>query len=331
MVTRAETRPLVVDATVTRGESTLAATAGVVVTRVLFPVWLLTGAVLKLVDMSPANLPAALVIWLGGLGVDLAFVLRYSIAVELLVVAVVWMLPRLARPVALAMLLAFVPVLVGDLLLGASSCGCFGAVQIPPWATLAMDLTLLGGVWWLGGKAESLRVEGTLPLGRSLAVGMLALIGFAVAFGVPAPVNAPSAEVAPLPAAGFYMPDYEGWIGKRWQDLDLASWVSGMPAGLASGRHYLVFYRKDCGHCHELLDSFFVDQLPAPTTVVAVPERTGHPTAGVKPMPCEACTRAELPAGCDWFFKTPVMVRLQDGVVECAGEVDASAPDCLVW
>lgn len=331
MVTRVETGPRMVDATVTRGKSSLAATAGVVVTRVLFPVWLLTGAILKLVDLSPANLPAALVRGLGGLGVDLAFVLRYSIAVELVVVAVVWLLPRLARPVALAMLLAFVPVLVGDLLLGASSCGCFGAVPVPPWVTLATDLALLAGVWWLGGKAPSLRVEGSLPLGRSLAVGAVALLGFAVAFGLPAPANAPSAEAASLPAAGYYLPDYQGWIGKRWQDLDLASWVSGMPADLGTGRQYLVFYRKDCGHCHELLDTFFVVDLPAPTTVIAVPERAGFPTVGVKAMPCDACRRAELPAGCDWFFKTPVLVRLENGVVQCAAEVDALEPECLLF
>jgi len=331
MVTRVERGPVMADANVTWGGSGLLAVAGVVVTRLVFPIWLLSGAILKLVDRSPANLPAALVKGLGGLGLDLAFVLRYSIAVELVVVAVVWLLPRLARPVALAMLAAFVPVLVGDLVLGASSCGCFGAVPVPPWVTLGMDLTLLVGVWWLGGKAPSLRVEGPLPLGRSLAVACLALVGFALAFGLPAPAGTPSATAARLPAAGYFLPDYRAWIGKRWQELEIASYVAGMPADLAQGRQYVVFYRKDCGHCHALLDTFFTQDLPGPTTVIAVPERAGFPTAGIKPMPCTACRRAELPVGCDWFFKTPVVVRLQDGVVECAAEVDAANPECLVW
>ena len=40
---------------------------------------------------------------------------------------------------------------------------------------------------------------------------------------------------------------------------------------------------------------------------------------------------AELPAGIDWFLQTPVLVRLADGVVECAAEVEATAPECLDW
>jgi hypothetical protein len=40
---------------------------------------------------------------------------------------------------------------------------------------------------------------------------------------------------------------------------------------------------------------------------------------------------AELPAGIDWFLQTPVLVRLMNGVVECAAEVDATAPECLDW
>jgi hypothetical protein len=162
-------------------------------------------------------------------------------------------------------------------------------------------------------------------------VGILALLGFALAFGLPAPTAAPATAAAPLPAAGYFLPDYQAWLGQRWQDLEIASYVTGMPADLATGRQYVVFYRKDCGHCHELLDTFFAVDLPAPTTVVAVPERAGYPTQGVKPMPCDGCRRAELPAGCDWFLKTPVLVRLENGVVQCAAEVEADDPVCLAF
>ncbi len=307
------------------------AAAGVIVTRVVFPLWLLTGAILKLVDMSPANLPAALVRWLGALGLDLAFVLRYSIAVELVVVGVVWLLPRLARPVALAMLLAFVPVLIGDLTLGAASCGCFGAVQVPPWVTLAMDLGLLVGVWWLGGKAPSLECRGPLPLGRALAAGAWSLLAVALSFGLAGPAPASAGLATKLPATGYFLPDYQAWEGARWGELEIARYVVGSPTDLASGRQYVFFYRKDCHHCHDLLEAYFADELPAPTLAVAVPERGGFPTEGVQPMPCTACRRAELPAGCDWFFKTPVLVRLEDGVVACAAEVAAADPLCLAF
>jgi hypothetical protein len=307
----------------------LAGTVGVIVTRVLFPLWLLVGAVLKLVDRSPSNLPAALVRGLGGLGLDLGFVLRYSIAVELVVVGVVWLLPHLARPVALAMLVSFLPVLAGDLWLGAASCGCFGAVHVPPWATLTMDLSLLLGVWWFGGKAPSLRMEGPLPLGRSLVAGVWSLAAVGLAFGLPAPAATATATPAPLPPGNYYLPDYPSWVGKRWQELDIARWVSDAPGDLDQGEQYVIFYRKDCSHCHDLLDAYFAADFPAPTTVIAVPERAGFPTVGLKEMPCTQCRQAELPAGCDWFLKTPVMVRLEDGVVACAAEVEADDPVCL--
>ncbi len=92
---------------------------------------------------------------------------------------------------------------------------------------------------------------------------------------------------------------------------------------------YLIFYRKNCEHCHELLETYFDSPPDRPTTVIAVPERKGFPSEGVLEMPCTACRQAELPAGCDWFLKTPVMVRLDDGVVECAAEVDVTNPECI--
>jgi hypothetical protein len=97
------------------------------------------------------------------------------------------------------------------------------------------------------------------------------------------------------------------------------------------GSQYVIFYRKDCEHCHELMELFFTDGLQFPTTAIAVPERNGFPTEGVQPMPCSECLQAELPAGCDWFMQTPVLVRLENGVVACAAEVDASAPECIQW
>jgi hypothetical protein len=77
------------------------------------------------------------------------------------------------------------------------------------------------------------------------------------------------------------------------------------------------------------MEAYFVGELAVPTTAVAVPERGGFPTEGVRPFPCDQCSLAELPAGVDWFLKTPVLVRLEDGIVRCASEVTAESPTCL--
>jgi len=314
----------------------------------VIPLWVLSGALFKLLDGSPAGLPAVLVRTLGAAGINLAFVLHFAVAVEIAAVGVIWLVRPLSRPVALAILGVFAPVLIGDLVVGASSCGCFGSVKVHPAITLIIDGGLLLGVFFLGRRAESLRTQAVVPTGRS-AVAMLWIVAsFALAFGLPAHRTAADGGGGQVPTAGpspsptqdpavatavpsYYLPDYGSWIGRRWSSLDIAKWVKGAPADLDQGVRYVVLYRKDCEHCHLLFELYFADELPYPTTVVAVPDRAGFPTQGLQEMPCTECSQAELPAGCDWFFKTPVVVKLVDGTVECAVEENPEAPQCIDW
>jgi hypothetical protein len=306
-----------------------------VVTYGLVPAWLLAGALTKLADLSPLTLPVILLQWLGPTGIDLGFVLRFAIAAELTVVVVIWLLPRLARLVSLVMLGAFLPILAGDLFLGAASCGCFGSVELHPGVTLILDLGLFLGVLILGRGVEPLMMPASLPTRQTLAAGLATIAMFAVAFGRPAPTRTETAaapEVAAstvaLPASGYYMPDYNAWLGQPFTELDIASWITGLPPDLAEGQQYLLFYRKDCEHCHELMEVYFSSELPLPTTAVAVPERDGFPEVGLT-LPCADCRTAQLPAGVDWFMQTPVLVRITDGVVDCAAEVSPLEPECL--
>jgi hypothetical protein len=311
----------------------------VVFARVLVPLWLATGAVLKLIELSPAHLPAALIKWCGGLGIDLMFVLRFSIAFELIVAAVMVLLPPLARWVGVAVLAAFMPVLIGDIVLGASSCGCFGAIKVSPWVTIVMDVTFLLGMLILGWREPRLALTPDLPTSRVLAAGAFSLLSVVVAFGLPAP--APTADggsdaavagaMPALPADGYYMPQYQEWIGQDFRQLDVAAWTTNLPDDIDMGPQYVIFFRKDCEHCHELMEVYFSGSLEQPATAIAVPERYGYPTENIQPFVCDDCRVAELPAGIDWFFQTPVLVRLTDGVVECAAEVEATTPECLDW
>ena len=313
----------------------IAGAAAVVLTRVVVPLWLLTAAVLKLIDLSPTHLPAALIRWAGGLGVDLVFLLRFSIAVELIVVGVMVALPTLARWTGILMLGAFLPVLVGDLMLGASSCGCFGAIKVNPWVTLVMDVTFFLGILFLGRREPRLAISPSLPTSRVIAVGMWSLLSVVAAFATSADLPAIPSEVAgdlpALPPDGYYLPAYEEWLGQPFRELEIAAWTVGLPDDLDVGQQFVIFFRKDCEHCHELLEVYFSGALDRPTTAIAVPERDGWPTENLQPFPCSECRVAELPAGIDWFLQTPVLVRLIDGRVECAAEVDPMSPECLDW
>jgi len=313
----------------------MAGAAAVVLARVVVPLWLLTAAVLKLIDLSPTHLPAALIKWAGGLGVDLVFLLRFSIAVELIVVGVMVALPTLARWTGILMLGAFIPVLVGDLLLGASSCGCFGAIKVNPWVTLVMDVTFFLGIVFLGRREPRLAISSSLPTTRVVAVGLWSLLSVIAAFATSADLPAVSSEgagdLSALPADGYYLPAYEEWLGQPFRELEIAAWTVGLPDDLDVGQQFVVFFRKDCEHCHELLEVFFSGALDRPTTAIAVPERDGWPTENLQPFPCAECRVAELPSGIDWFLQTPVVVRLTNGRVECAAEVDPMSPECLDW
>jgi hypothetical protein len=327
------------DSLITEKTGGVGGSIAVVFARVLVPLWLALGAVLKLMDLSPAHLPAALIQWLGGNGIDLLFVLRFTIAAEFIVAGVMVVLPPLARWVGVAVLTAFVPVLVGDLLLGASSCGCFGAVKVSPWVTLVTDVTFLFGILVLGRREPRLALTPNLPTSRVMVAGVWSLLIVVVAFGLPvrAPAEddgsavAESVNAPALPAEGYYMPQYQDWIGRQFHALDLAAWTSNLPDDIDFGLQYVVFFRKDCEHCHELMELHFSGSLEQPVTAIAVPERDGFPTENLQPFVCPECRLSELPPGIDWFFQTPVLVRLADGVVECAAEVEATAPECLVW
>jgi hypothetical protein len=313
----------------------VAAFAALLLARVLVPLYLLVGAILKLIDASPSHLPVAMVKWVGAFNIDLMFVLEFSIAVELTVVGVMWLLPRLARWIGIVMLGAFLPVLARDVLMGSASCGCFGAVEVHPMITLAVDLSFFLGLLLLGRQVPSLALSDVLPTTRVIAAGVWTVASFAIGFGLTGLFADPPEEVAgqqaaALPSEGFYMPRYEDWIGRPWHEVPLSTWVNGMPEDFDGGPRFFLLYRKDCEHCHELMEAFFSGPLETPTTAIAVPERDGFPEYEI-PFACPECSLAELPAGIDWFVQTPVLVRLADGLVECAAEVTAADPTCLEW
>lgn len=309
---------------------------GILLARWLVPLYFFLGAVFKLIDASPSDLPAALIKLAGWANVDLLYILRLSIASELAVAGVMIILPRLGRVVGLLLLGLFLPILIGDLLLGASSCGCFGAVAIPPWVTLLMDGGLFVGLWYFGAADERLAWKAEVSSRRVLVAGFwtvaVFMLGFVVGGGSQlsdiTPPDQVSESVA-LPAEGYFLPDYDAWIGKSWQEMPLASWIRGVPSDWGRGLEYVLLYRKDCDHCHDLMEVYFSDVLPAPVLAVAVPEKSGFPTENVQPFPCGECQLAELPAGIDWFFQTPVLIRLENGVVACAAEINVDDPQCL--
>src|SRR5262245_7833377 len=118
--------------------------AGIVLTRIVVPLWVLAGAAFKLYERTPSNLPVVILQGAKKAGVDdLGMLLRTLIGLEFFAVAVMMLVPRLSRAMAIFMLSCFCAILLGDIAMKASHCGCFGSLPIKPWQMLIVDGSLL--------------------------------------------------------------------------------------------------------------------------------------------------------------------------------------------
>ncbi len=323
---------------------------GLVLVRLVVPLWITVGAATKLVERTPSLLPEHLRKLLDGMGIDLYLALFLFITIEFAAVAVMLLIPRLARLAAVVMLGTFCLVLVYEIFNGnVTSCGCLGSFSPPPWLMLSIDLALLILVVAL--PVRPLRVARdqiawaiatvlTVALGLVTFARVGALSGGVVTPAIDAGQQTPGdpgATTDPQPAAaqlpGYYSLDASDWAGRKASEIDLISFVPGLAETLGEGRQYLIFYSRTCEHCHELLLEHFSYEPPAPTTLVAIPEmKDGFIEDGQLENPCLDCAEVDLPVGVDWLMTPPVVVAIEDGVIQCAQEAeDSMMPACLPW
>ncbi len=312
---------------------------GMVLCRIVVPAWVLTGAVFKLLETSPRLLPGKTILApADSLGINLYWLLATLIAAEFLAIAVMVLVARLARAMAIFVLSVFCLILIGEWAQGnITSCGCFGSNSPPPWAILIIDGGLLFGVLFLKPPAASAKGLARWPIPAAV---VLMLIGFATSFAVviPAgrapdqangsePTDNSDPRVNPDPKAlpGYWFAnDLDAWIGKPWREIELFRFMRRWPSNMDSGTRYVVFYRRTCEHCQEMFENDLTDPLlAAKVTAIEVPEekdllRPDHAWF----MPETDCELMELPLGCDWIIQTPLSLRIENGIVTCATEGD---------
>lgn len=335
---------------------------GLILSRAIVPLWVLTGALFKLINHTPKLLPQNIWETAAKWDFDLYWLLAILIAIELIFVGVMFFLPKLARGAGLTILGIFILVLISEIAAGHTNCGCLGSYSPSPWIMLAIDGAMFLGLLLLPPP----NVPGPLVRsGHATVFGMWVLGALCItgAFIIPlasdpvddedpepkltiqtpdenggdpeqiSPPPPPQPTVAKRPNA--YISKTDDWVGKRFTEIDLAQWVKGWPADLNNGPQYVIFYSRTCDHCQALLDFFFSSAPPAPTTIVAIPEsRDGFATSGILEHHCDGCTELELPTGTEWMMTPPIVVALQDGVVKCAAEaVDTNVdlPQCLIF
>lgn len=333
---------------------------GLVLCRVIVPLWILMGVVFKLKAGDPRLLPG--VIWQTARdwGVDLGTLLYTLIGLEIFAIGVMIVLARFAKPMAIFMLASFCAILIGEMVRGADSCGCFGgAITIKPWQMFLADATLLIAVVLFPLRRPALPTAGDEPaptpsLTASAAVGVALLaIGLGSSFMLSNVLHPEVEQVVedepddpemteeqraerdrtrnPDPRAlpGFwYTENIDAWVGKPWREAEIFQFFARWPRNLDEDTRYVVFYSKTCEHCLDMFEFDFTRELDAPVIAIEIPADRGTLTSpDALPFPSDEQAVAvvqhmNLPLGTDWIIQSPLALRIEDGVITCATEGD---------
>jgi hypothetical protein len=273
----------------------------------LVGLWILAGALFKLLLGTPADLPTVV----RNLPFDLGSTYRVVIGTELFVGLLALLRPgRGWAPAALA-LATFLGVLVTLIAEGAPSCGCFGSnVPMSPGVMAALDGALLLGLllvrpWRLGGGG-----------GRDLLVGAALL---AVAVAVPLVVNR---EEGAGPLRRYVILDVKSWVGHRVGETELGRYgrgdegtAEGLPDGL------WLLYRESCEVCAMCLEKMvLVERGDREIVLVRIGERKGGDWhAAVHTLPQGPWVHhLDLSDEIDWVLTAPAEVVVEGGLVRSA-------------
>jgi len=144
--------------------------------------------------------------------------------------------------------------------------------------------------------------------------------------GQTAAVPAP-AERAPIALPRhWFETNISAWKGRRWTDLDLVRYLRETPDISDEGEFFLVYYSRTCAHCEEMFRNDFRRDAALAARIVAIeiPESTSVMTApNAWAMPAtEVRQFISLPMETNWIITAPLVVRIVDGVVQCAEESD---------
>lgn len=279
--------------------------AAALLTRVA-ALWVLTGAVLKLVTGSPRDLPQLV----RDLPLDAVLTFQAVISAELFLGVLALVLPRRAWPLLLALLLVFAALLIPQLDQG--SCGCWGRTTMSPRLMLGMDLVLVGLLIaarpWRAPRAGGRRVR----LGLGAAV-LAALVPWFWSFQAGAP-GIGGADGGP-PWVKLHL---DTWSGKRLAELPIAD-ALGELAALKDVD--IIFWQLNCSLCGDHLEKVAWQRAAEPSMNELVLVRMRYlerddekPEVKRKPEGF-GVHEIDAPAHPEWLLTPPVHVVVVDGVV----------------
>ena len=277
--------------------------------------WILAGALFKLLQGSPNDLPP--VVKNFAFPSDMGLKYKAIIGIELAIVAFALLRPRWGWILVALQLLVFVVVLV--LTLGQPSCGCFGsAVTMPPWLMLTIDGVLLAAL--LATRPWKTIRGGGLPV---IVLALVCAVGVAAPWFHDREVSTPPVVIDGVespPTRGWVSFDLHKWEGQLLHDTPLANYVD--PNTLPDTGLFL-FWRSTCDHCARHLERL-AETDTAERMIVLLRLREPGDTEGnrvVHTMPEGShVIHVALPDTVDYVITTPAELEVEQYMVISGAE-----------
>lgn len=225
------------------------------------------------------------------------------------------------RRVCILMFAAFGFVAVTKVIHAEDSCGCFGAIPVPPWATATFDLTAAAFL------AITRPAEGRSLHERRAYVVFLMLISLVASISI-------WLELRVRPADDIRADDAFGALvllaPAKWIDkpLPIAHHID-VGDQIVRGRWIALLVHHDCDHCASAVP-FYIAAFRQDRPNVAIIEM---PPFGDVPWTLDGASaiRGRLDNQRTWFAATPVAILLQDGVVRAVAEGDSAMHPPADW
>lgn len=145
---------------------------------------------------------------------------------------------------------------------------------------------------------------------------------------------APSSAAAPAQTAPAIELDMKTFVGQPLSQSPLGKYMPELEslcsAANAPEGAYVVVYSPSCGTCYSLFRDNFSMPRPQKVIAIAIPLADGAVSAATEPpapIECFECVERVLPQGPRWLVASPMVLRIEGGIVTCAA--DRFGGDCL--
>jgi hypothetical protein len=207
--------------------------------------------------------------------------------------------------IGIAVFSLFVVYTLWAALLGETSCGCLGMIEIPLSVMLLVDLGMLGSLlaWRVPLFAINPRTTDTWTTSYLLVFS--ALIGVSFALYV-SKVEVKNVEAPEIAEGDFIYIRPDDWLGKRFP---LARYVECNE--VFSGDWTVVFYNEGCSKCKNLFENIYARNGLQRFLLVKVVS-----TSENRIKDSEHIKWRSLPNTHEWFVESPKIVEVSEGIVQ---------------